>query len=212
MSLCSTEIDYNNNLRRCTELDPNPPSSIIELVRQIYKVIKCTRNKYGSSEKEIRKLLKFQGITFSTSKLRRAIIIGLRDGIIARPKWAVDDKVYGIYTTGSGKPYFAKKQAIDLVREICHVIKSLRNKRGVSEGEIRKYLKVEGNTVSPDKLRKALLFALKLGMVERPRWAEKAGVYGRYVLANTDCAGVNGASPRPCRPQHGYRRVRCVVV
>jgi len=201
-----TMRNKNNNLIRALNQSPPPDSSTVELVRHIYKVIKYSRSQNGSTEKDIRKLLKNAKIVYNPSKLRKALLVGLKDGVIARPQWAIDAKVYGIYVTGEGRPYFAnqtKKRIINLAHEICRAMIAIGNKNGVTLAEVKKFLFTEGSVPSPLALRQAMVFALRVGLVTRPSWAVEAGVFGKYVVLAKRSAYFADLSNHPSSPLHG---------
>lgn len=68
-----------------------------------------------------------------------------------------------------------------MVRLISVAITILNDPRGSTLKDIRKVLCSAGVINETTDIRQSMIVALKLGLVARPVWAVKAGLYGRYV-------------------------------
>lgn len=78
-------------------------------LRLIVAAIVTLNDRRGSTLKDIRKALCSVGVITKETCLRRAMIVGLKAGVLARPEWACKVGVYGRYVLGDGVPVFVDK-------------------------------------------------------------------------------------------------------
>ena len=97
--LLKQDTDRDDSRQRVL-LPPGIP--ILVLVFLIGFAIEQLTSKKGSTPKEIRRYLVYNGLLPKEVSLRRALIHALREGFISRSKWAEEAGVYGYYVLGAG--------------------------------------------------------------------------------------------------------------
>ncbi|KAK6960076.1 hypothetical protein BgiMline_035255 [Biomphalaria glabrata] len=99
-----------NNVGFCED-EMSPELTLMLMVQLILIALQTLKNPKGSTLRDIRKILYRAGVIDETTDIRRAMIVALKYGLIARPVWAVKAGIYGIYVEGDGVPIYAGRKS-----------------------------------------------------------------------------------------------------